>query len=66
MGSVFAVLASQDQTVLPRAVPTTATTKGDASKGGVFVGLDLLDRTATNVKRAKLDLNVISVSHHYS
>lgn len=62
MESVFATLASQGQTVLSEAVPTTAITKGGASEGNVCAGVDSLDQTAANVKRAKLDLTVILVS----
>jgi len=46
------MLASLGQTVLPKAVLTTATTKEGASKEDAYAGVDSLEKTAASVKRA--------------
>lgn len=50
MGSVFAMSGSPGPTAPPKAVPTTATTKGGASKASVSAGVGSPDQTAASVK----------------
>lgn len=49
---MFAKLALLGQTVLLKAVPTTAATKVDASKEDVYVAVGSLEKTAASVRRA--------------